>query len=74
MPSVEIYKPVLGFVRAELIVNCAIVFIVLVVVSLRVLGRIAGPGLGWDDGLVILATVCPPAKDCFRYLVVDKPT
>ncbi|KPM41040.1 hypothetical protein AK830_g5523 [Neonectria ditissima] len=52
----EVFLPIKGFVRAELIINCIIVFIVLVVVSLRVTGRILGPGLGWDDGMVLIAT------------------
>jgi hypothetical protein len=50
--------PVLGFVKAELVVNCFIVLLVLCVVGLRVVGRLMGPGLGWDDGFVIFATVC----------------
>ncbi|PGH19220.1 hypothetical protein AJ80_04085 [Polytolypa hystricis UAMH7299] len=53
--AAEIYYPVLGFVRAELIVNCVVVFSVLTVVTLRVIGRIIGPGLGWDDYLIIFA-------------------
>lgn len=57
MPKAEVYMPVLGFVRTQIIVNSVIVFLVLVVVSLRVVGRLLGPGLGWDDALVLLATV-----------------
>lgn len=53
-------KPMLGYVRTELIINCIVVLVMLVVVSLRVTGRVLGPGLGWDDGLVIVATVCFP--------------
>ncbi|KAK7425046.1 hypothetical protein QQZ08_008322 [Neonectria magnoliae] len=52
----EVFLPIKGFVRAEFIVNSIIVFIVLVVVSLRVTGRVLGPGLGWDDGMVLIAT------------------
>ncbi|KAI1077290.1 hypothetical protein F5B20DRAFT_280069 [Whalleya microplaca] len=52
----EVIKPVLGFVRAEIVVNCVFVFIVLVVVTLRVVGRVNGPGLGLDDGMVMFAT------------------
>lgn len=54
----QIYYPILGYVKAELIINCIIVFIVLCVVSLRVVGRFMGPGIGWDDAFVIFATVC----------------
>lgn len=52
------YMPILGFVRAELIVNVIFVVLVLGVITLRVVARINGPGLGWDDGLVLFATVC----------------
>ncbi|OTB12139.1 hypothetical protein K445DRAFT_321399 [Daldinia sp. EC12] len=52
----HVFKPILGFVKAELAINCVLVFLVLTTVSLRVLGRINGPGLGWDDYLVIFAT------------------
>ncbi|KAI1498745.1 hypothetical protein F5X99DRAFT_313400 [Biscogniauxia marginata] len=51
-----VFKPLLGFVRAELIVNCILVLLVLIVVALRVVGRLSGPGLGRDDGFVIFAT------------------
>lgn len=57
MPSPEVFLPVLGYVKAELIVNCVVVGLVLVVVGLRVLGRVLGPGLGWDDYLIILCPV-----------------
>ncbi|RMJ16191.1 hypothetical protein CDV36_004102 [Fusarium kuroshium] len=43
--------PVTTEVRIELIVNCIIVLIVLIVVTLRVIGRLWGPGLGLDDVL-----------------------
>ncbi|KAH7157294.1 hypothetical protein B0J13DRAFT_541496 [Dactylonectria estremocensis] len=56
MAAPGIYFPVKGYVRAELIINCIIATLVLIVVSLRVVGRIMGPGLGWDDGFVIAAT------------------
>ncbi|CAH0054081.1 unnamed protein product [Clonostachys solani] len=49
--------PMTAEVRNELIVNCIVVSITLVVVTLRVVGRIYGPGFGWDDALVVLATV-----------------
>ncbi|KAI1656380.1 hypothetical protein F4813DRAFT_134236 [Daldinia decipiens] len=52
----QVFKPVLGFVKAELAVNCVLVFLVLTTVTLRVLGRLNGPGLGWDDYMVIFAT------------------
>ncbi|KAI1408389.1 hypothetical protein F5Y13DRAFT_194469 [Hypoxylon sp. FL1857] len=51
-----VFKPVLGFVKAELVVNCIMVVLVLATVACRVIGRLNGPGLGWDDGLVLLAT------------------
>ncbi|KAI0109286.1 hypothetical protein F4776DRAFT_657259 [Hypoxylon sp. NC0597] len=51
-----VYKPVLGYVKAELVINCVMVVLVLVTISLRVYGRLSGPGLGWDDYLVMLAT------------------
>ncbi|KAF7549736.1 hypothetical protein G7046_g8248 [Stylonectria norvegica] len=54
--TAKVFYPILGYVRAELIINCIIVFVVLVVVTLRVVGRISGPGLGLDDALVIFAT------------------
>lgn len=57
MLSPVVYKPVLGYVKAEIIVNCVFVLITLAVVALRVVGRVNGPGLGWDDGMVLLATV-----------------
>lgn len=49
--------PVTTKVRIELIVNCIVVLVVLIVVALRVIGRLWGPGLGLDDVLVMLATV-----------------
>ncbi|KAI0025399.1 hypothetical protein F4780DRAFT_326935 [Xylariomycetidae sp. FL0641] len=57
MDGLVVSKPLLGYVRAELIVNCVIVFLMLTVVTLRVAGRITGPGLGWDDGLIMF---CAP--------------
>ena len=57
MPAAEVFLPVLGYVKAELIVNCVVVGLVLLVVGLRVLGRLLGPGLGWDDYLIILSVV-----------------
>ncbi|KAH7018909.1 hypothetical protein EDB80DRAFT_599929, partial [Ilyonectria destructans] len=56
MTAPGIYFPVKGYVRAELIINCIVVTLVLVVVSLRVVGRVRGPGLGWDDRMVMAAT------------------
>jgi hypothetical protein len=66
MEHPTVFKPMLGYVRAELIVNCVIVFLVLIIVSLRVLGRYRGPGLWWDDYLVIFAVVSslsPESRD-----------
>ncbi|KAJ4249190.1 hypothetical protein NW757_007766 [Fusarium falciforme] len=48
--------PVTTEVRIELIVNCIVVLVVLIVVALKVIGRLWGPGLGLDDVLVMLAT------------------
>lgn len=61
MPSAHprIHRPVLGNVLGELITNCVIAFFTLIVVGLRILGRRLGPGLGWDDLLVVITTVCP---------------
>lgn len=60
MANPEVFKPMLGYVRAQLIINCVIVFLMLVVVCLRVAGRLMGPGLGWDDAFVIFSAVgCP---------------
>ncbi|RYP26302.1 hypothetical protein DL767_008097 [Monosporascus sp. MG133] len=46
-----VYLPVLPFVKAQFIANIIVAILVLVVVSVRVVGRRLGPGLGWDDGL-----------------------
>ena len=53
-----IFRPILGFVLAELVINCIIAGLTLIVVCLRILGRRLGPGLGWDDFLIIIVTVC----------------
>ncbi|TLD15707.1 uncharacterized protein PgNI_00286 [Pyricularia grisea] len=50
-----VYLPILDMVKGHLAVNSVFVFLVIVVVSLRVLGRCIGPGLGWDDALVVAA-------------------
>lgn len=100
----EVFYPVLGFVRAEIIINCFIVFIskfcpstevcrrrtilridlslnfvlrhraVLLVVGLRITGRLNGPGCGGDDWMVVVAAVCSP-NSCVRggQLTVSKP-
>jgi hypothetical protein len=47
--------PVKDFVKAELIVNCLVVLLVLTVVSLRVFSRLSGGILGIDDWFIILA-------------------
>ena len=57
MPSAEVFLPIVGHVKTELIVNSVVVALVLLVVGLRVLGRLLGPGLGWDDYLVMLSVV-----------------
>lgn len=44
-------------VRAPLAVNCVAMFLVVIVVTLRITARIRGVGIGWDDGLILLATV-----------------
>ncbi|KAI2471602.1 hypothetical protein F4781DRAFT_429289 [Annulohypoxylon bovei var. microspora] len=51
-----IYMPIKGFVRAELIINIIFVILVLFVIALRVIARLNGPGLGWDDRLILFAT------------------
>ncbi|KAI1456072.1 hypothetical protein F4805DRAFT_433729 [Annulohypoxylon moriforme] len=51
-----VYMPILGFVRAELIINIIFIILVLCTITLRVVARVNGPGLGWDDGLVLFAT------------------
>lgn len=56
----HVYLPVLGYVLGELIANCVIVFLVIAVVSLRVVGRLMGPGLSWDDYFVVACVVCFP--------------
>ncbi|KAF4968985.1 hypothetical protein FSARC_3639 [Fusarium sarcochroum] len=64
----QVFLPVLGYVKAELAINCFIVLLVLCVVTLRVIGRLMGPGLGWDDGLVIFATPLGVAMLCCQGL------
>ncbi|KAG9254359.1 uncharacterized protein F5Z01DRAFT_622403 [Emericellopsis atlantica] len=56
MVKAEVYMPILGYVRNHIIANSVIVFLVLVIVTLRVIGRSMGPGLGWDDAFVLIAT------------------
>ncbi|KAI1339786.1 hypothetical protein F5Y15DRAFT_382106 [Xylariaceae sp. FL0016] len=51
-----VFMQVKDFVRAELIINCIVVFLVVTVVILRMVGRVIGPGLGWDDAFVIFST------------------
>ncbi|KAI6331494.1 hypothetical protein MCOR23_008416, partial [Pyricularia oryzae] len=50
-----VFLPILDVVKDHLAVNSVFVFLVIVVVSLRVVGRCIGPGLGWDDALVVAA-------------------
>lgn len=50
-----ITAPVLGFVMAELIINCAVVLLMLTVVSLRIFARVRGAGIGVDDILIMVA-------------------
>lgn len=57
MTKPEIFMPTLGYVRDHIVVNSVIVLLVLVIVTLRVIGRCMGPGLGIDDALVLFATV-----------------
>ncbi|KAF5266326.1 hypothetical protein BFJ63_vAg4648 [Fusarium oxysporum f. sp. narcissi] len=64
----QVYMPILGYVKAELVINCLIVLLVLIVVTLRVIGRLMGPGLGWDDGFVIFATPLGVAMLCCQGL------
>lgn len=55
--AAQVNMPMLGYVKAQLIVNSVIVFLMLVVVTLRVVGRLMGPGLGWDDAFVVFCAV-----------------
>lgn len=55
--SAQVFLPILDYVIAELAINCVVVLLVLFVVGLRVVGRLMGPGLGWDDFFVIFSTV-----------------
>ncbi|KAF5567050.1 integral membrane protein [Fusarium napiforme] len=64
----QVFMPILGYVKAELVINCLIVLLVLIVVTLRVIGRLMGPGLGWDDGFVIFATPLGVAMLCCQGL------
>ncbi|KAI0470745.1 hypothetical protein GGR56DRAFT_660360 [Xylariaceae sp. FL0804] len=42
-------------VKAELVVNCIVVFLMVVVISLRIYSRISlRAGLGWDDAFVVM--------------------
>lgn len=58
MSSGPITLPMLPVIRDHLIINTVGMFVALVVVSLRVIGRFLGAGIGWDDGLVVLGYVC----------------
>lgn len=66
--SAQVFLPILGFVTAELAVNCIVVLLVLFVVGLRVVGRLMGPGLGWDDFFVIFSTPLGVAMLCCQGL------
>lgn len=57
MAKAEVFMPILGYVRAQLVVNSILVFLMLAVVVLRVVGRVMGPGFGWDDGFVVFSAV-----------------
>lgn len=60
MAAVVVYDviPTLPVVKAHLVVDCVLVFLTWVVVSLRVMARkISGVGLGWDDYLILAALV-----------------
>lgn len=50
--------PIVPKIQGEIIAHSVVTLIVLVVVGIRLLGRVRGIGLGWDDGLVVIATVC----------------
>jgi len=49
--------PIVPRLQGEIIAHTIVTLIVLLVVGLRLLGRVRGIGLGWDDGLVVVATV-----------------
>lgn len=48
----------LPVIRDHLIINTFGMSVALIVVSLRVTGRLLRAGVGWDDGLVVLGYVC----------------
>lgn len=72
MYSDLVLKPTLNYVKAELIVNCFVVLFTLAVVTLRVFGRCTGPGLWWDDYLVLLAMVGFGKNATPRIYLADK--
>jgi hypothetical protein len=50
--------PMQPLVEAGLLFNCCIVFLMLVVVSLRIVSRrMSGVGIGWDDVITLIAVV-----------------
>ncbi len=57
MAKAVVYLPILDYVRNQIIANAIIVFFVVLIVILRVIGRLMGPGLGLDDALVLFAMV-----------------
>ncbi|KAM0211712.1 hypothetical protein ACHAPA_010774 [Fusarium lateritium] len=66
--SAQVFKPILGYVKAELAINSIVVLLVLIVVGLRVVGRLMGPGLGYDDGFVIFCVPLGVAMLCCQGL------
>ncbi|KAI9056066.1 hypothetical protein LZ554_000996 [Drepanopeziza brunnea f. sp. 'monogermtubi'] len=64
----EVFFPILNFVRAEIIVNTFVVLIVLLVVGLRIVGRLIGPGCGLDDWMIVVATPLGVAMLVFQGL------
>ncbi|RDL37364.1 uncharacterized protein BP5553_04797 [Venustampulla echinocandica] len=57
MASKSNLVPIVPRIRGEIIAHSVVTFLVLVVVGFRLLGRVRGIGLGWDDGLVVLGTL-----------------
>jgi hypothetical protein len=56
------YKPfpTTTAVKAHLAINCIIATLMVIIVSLRIWSRIySKAGLGWDDGLILVAMVSP---------------
>ncbi|RYO90563.1 hypothetical protein DL766_006765 [Monosporascus sp. MC13-8B] len=51
-----VYLPVLPYAKDQFVASIAVAILALLIVGVRVVGRRLGPGLGWDDGLIIFST------------------